>query len=92
LNGGNVAVYPVELVNRSSPTREMQLILAETGGRFCENAAEALQIVTAENTGYYLIRYRAGRPGMKSGLQRVQVTTTLPGALVRTRSGYPYRR
>lgn len=92
LNGGNVAVYPVTLVNRYSPTPEMHFILAETGGRFCENLAEGLQIVTAENTGYYLIRYRAGRPGRKPGLQRVQVTTTLPGALVRTRSGYPHRR
>ncbi|HVR97446.1 MAG TPA: VWA domain-containing protein [Thermoanaerobaculia bacterium] len=90
LNAGNVTVYPVDLLNRASPTREMWLFVGETGGRFFENFREALPIVAAENTGYYLLRYHTSHRGRKRGLQRVQVTTTLPGALVRVRSGYRY--
>jgi VWFA-related protein len=96
LNDNNVAVYPIDL----TPTGTfhtlsdfMNQIAADTGGRYFfnfTNFTTPLEQIAEENSGYYLLSYRAEKPAGEKGFQEVGVKTTNPEFRVRARKGYDY--
>jgi VWFA-related protein len=97
LNDNNVAVYPVEMTpaNAASPFEAgLNDLASQTGGEYYFRFASfggPLDQVAAENTGYYLLAYRATGDAAEAGgdgFQRVEVRTTNPEFRVRARRGY----
>lgn len=84
LNNARVSVYPVDLADSDSAGRQPLRALAEaTGGRFIEHFWSALDQVSADNAGYYMVRFQTARSAGEAG--DVRISTTRPGAVVRTR-------
>jgi VWFA-related protein len=96
LNDNNVAVYPIDLnpVGTEHTLGDfMNQIAADTGGRYFfnfTNFTTPLQQISEENSGYYLLSYRAEKPAGEKGFQEVGVKTTNPEFRVRARKGYDY--
>lgn len=96
LNDNNVAVYPIDL----TPTGTyhtlsdfMNQLANDTGGRYFfnfTNFTTPLEQIAEENSGYYLLSYRAEKPAGEKGFQEVGVKTTNPEFRVRARKGYDY--
>lgn len=85
LNSAHVAIYPVDLADGDSAGRQPLRALAKaTGGRFIEHFWSALDQVSADNAGYYRVRFQTSRPAGDVG--DIQISTTHPGAVVRTRT------
>lgn len=96
LNDNNVAVYAIDLVPVGTEhplSSSMNLLADETGGRYFFNVVNfstPLEQVTQENSGYYLLSYRAEHPEGESGFQEVEVETRNPEFRVKARQGYEY--
>jgi VWFA-related protein len=96
LNNNNVAVYAIDLVpigTQHTLSDAMNQLASDTGGRYyydVVNFETPLQQAAKENSGYYLLSYRAEHPAGQSGFQPVQVRTTNPELKVRARKGYYY--
>lgn len=96
LNENNVAVYPIDTTPPEvthSLENALNLLADDTGGRYYfnfNNFLNPMRQVADENTGYYLLSYKATHPAGKSGFQKVTVTTTNPSFKVRARDGYLY--
>ena len=96
LNDNNVAVYTIDLTPatvRHSLEGSMASLAEETGGRYYFNAvsyAVPLEQIARENSGYYLLSYRAEHPADESGFQDVTVRMKDPSLKVRTRDGYGF--
>ena len=96
LNDNNVAVYPIELWPAGTVhelASALNKLALDTGGRYhfnFTNFATPMELVAKENSGYYLLSYRATHPADKSGFQRVEVETTNPEFRVKAREGYEY--
>lgn len=96
LNDNNVAVYTIDLTPatvRHSLEGSMASLAEETGGRYYFNTvsyAVPLGQIARENSGYYLLSYRAEHPSGESGFQDVTVRVKDPSLKVRTRDGYGF--
>jgi VWFA-related protein len=85
LNSAHVSVYPVDLADSDSAGRQPLRALAEaTGGRFIEHFWSALDQVSADNAGYYMVRFQTSRSAGEVG--DIRVSTTRPDAVVRART------
>ena len=96
LNDNNVAVYPIDLwpAGTDHPLASaMNKLALDTGGTYYfnfTNFSTPLEQVAKENSGYYLLSYRATHPSDKNGFQKVEVTTKNPEFRIRAREGYEY--
>ena len=99
LNTSNVAVYGLDIQGihsgnpRNAAYGSMSQLSWDTGGRYFERDADflkPLQVVAAENTGYYLISYRSRFERGTSGYREVRVGTPREAVFVRARTGYLY--
>jgi len=94
LNENNVAVYAIDMTPPEvshSLENALNTLADDTGGRYYfnfNNFINPMRQVAEENTGYYLLSYRATHPAGESGFQRVKVRTTNPGFKVKARDGY----
>lgn len=94
LNDNNVAVYTLDLTPtdvRHTLEGSLSNLAQETGGRYFYNFASygaPLAQIARENSGYYLLSYRAEHPAGESGFQRVRVRVKDPSLKLRTREGY----
>jgi VWFA-related protein len=97
LNSNNVAVYPVDLWPAGQVQHTladaMNQLAAETGGTYVYNETNfltALEKISTENNGYYLLSYRSEHPAGSTGFQGVDVKTVNPEFRVKVRKGYEY--
>lgn len=96
LNDNNVAFYAVDLTPPGTQhvlSDAMNQIANETGGKYYFNIVDfltPLRQVSEENSGYYLLSYRATHPAGEDGFQRVRVEVRNPEFRVRAREGYVY--
>jgi VWFA-related protein len=96
LNDHNVAVYPVDLVPSETDyamQSNMHRLADETGGRYFWNFTNfltPLKQMGQENSGYYLLSYRATHPAGATGFQKVKVRLKNPEFKVKSRSGYAF--
>lgn len=94
LNDHNVAVYPIDLAPTEvdyAQQSSMHQLADETGGRYYWNFANflaPLKQVGKENSGYYLLSYRATHPAGTSGYQKVKVRLKNPEFKIKSRAGY----
>jgi VWFA-related protein len=96
LNDNNVAVYPIDLTPigvEHLQSQFLNVLADDTGGYYYKNFvnfATPIEQIADENTGYYLISYRAEHPRGKSGYQEVKVRAKQKGVNVRAQKGYRY--
>jgi VWFA-related protein len=96
LNDNNVAVYPIDLWPAGTVhelANAMGKLANDTGGKYYFNFTSftsPMEQVAKENSGYYLLSYRATHPADKSGFQKVEVKTTNPEFRIKAREGYEY--
>lgn len=100
LNGGNVAVYGVDLLGnqRRGPagpglSSSLSSIASDTGGLYYEvftNFLNPLREVAEDNQGYYLLSYRSEYPRGTTGYREVEVRTVNEKLRLRHREGYRY--
>ena len=96
LNDNNVAVYPIDLTPTGYEhiqSHFLNVLADDTGGYYYQNFVNfetPLKRIADENTGYYLISYRAEHPQGKTGYQEVHVETRQPGVNVRAQKGYRF--
>ncbi len=96
LNDNNVAVYTLDLTPvdvRHTLEGSLGSLANETGGRYFFNAVSygaPLAEIAQENSGYYLLSYRAEHPAGESGFQDVTVRVKDPTLKVRARDGYAF--
>ncbi len=97
LNSNNVAAYPVDLWPagqvRHTLADAMNQLATDTGGSYIYNQTSfltALEQISTENNGYYLLSYRSEHPAGAAGFQSVEVKTTNPELHVKTRNGYQF--
>ena len=96
LNDANVAAYTLDLAPDGAHhglEGALSQLALDTGGRsFLSPSGFAIPLreIAEENTGYYLLSYRAGHPRGEEGFQRVEVEARDPALEVRARRGYLY--
>lgn len=96
LNANNVAVYPIDLLGPSASgpqTGFLSQLADDTGGELFKtfhSYAEPFRRIGVQNTGYYLVTFRAEHPEGESGYQKIEVDCTKRGVRVRARRGYRY--
>lgn len=96
LNDNNVAVYTLDLTPvdvRHTLESSLSSLADETGGHYYFNSVSystPLAQIAQENSGYYLLSYRAEHPAGKSGFQDVTVKVKDPSLKVRSRDGYGF--
>lgn len=101
LNDANVAVYAIDLISidPGGGLREnvfgssLSQLSADTGGRYYFNFVNflaPLEQIAQDNSGYYLLAYRARHPEGESGYQEVRVETKNSEFRVRAREGYAW--
>jgi VWFA-related protein len=97
LNSADVAVYTVDLWPAGTLDHtladSLNQLAADTGGRYLfnfTNFTSALEQISKENNGYYLLSYRSEHPAGSSGFQKVEVKTVNPEFRVKPRMGYSY--
>ena len=96
LNENNVAVYAIDMTPPEvshSLENALNTVANDTGGTYYfnfNNFINPLRQVADENTGYYLLSYKATHPAGESGFQKVKVKTSNPSFKVRAREGYLY--
>ncbi|MDH3253447.1 MAG: VWA domain-containing protein [Acidobacteriota bacterium] len=95
LNDNNVAVYSISLNQNVDVSggvdSSLPQIAAETGGRYYDNFntyKTPLREIAKDNSGYYLLSYRARVPAGESAYREVTVETVNPRFVVRARGGY----
>jgi len=92
LNSNNVAAYTIGVVQRGLQ-RSLLRLAEDTGGEYTYRMSdflEPLRKIAQENSGYYLLAYRAPHPAGEHGYQEVAVRTVHDDFEVRSRSGYSY--
>jgi len=85
LNAANVSIYPVDIWERGSPQRALLEFAEDTGGKITPRVGTSFEGVLTDSAAYYLLHYPPPQTGRTS--KKVEVTTTRPGLVVRTRSG-----
>ncbi|HVR07523.1 MAG TPA: hypothetical protein VMW75_05700, partial [Thermoanaerobaculia bacterium] len=97
LDTADVAVYTLDLWPAGDTNHTMadalNQLASDTGGRYLFNFTNfltALEQVSTENNGYYLLSYRSEHPAGTSGFQSVEVKTANPELRVKGRQGYSY--
>lgn len=96
LNENNLAVYAIDTTPPEvshSLENALNTVANDTGGKYFfnfNNFINPMRQVADENTGYYLLSYKATHPAGESGYQKVEVKTTNPSFKVRAREGYLY--
>lgn len=96
LNDNNIAAYAIDLVPPGTihPLSDaMSKLASDTGGQYYatfSNFSTPLKQIGEENSGYYLLSYRAEHPAGRNGFQEVEVDTTNPEFKVRARKGYEF--
>jgi VWFA-related protein len=97
LNTNDVAVYSVDLwppgTGNHTMSDSLNQLATETGGRYLFNFTNyltALEQISKENNGYYLLSYRGEHPVGTSGYQKVEVKTVNPELRVKAREGYAW--
>jgi VWFA-related protein len=97
LNTADVAVYTIDMWPAGTIDHTMadslNQLAADTGGRYLfnfTNFTSALEQVSKENNGYYLLSYRSEHPAGSKGFQAVEVKTVNPEFRVKARKGYSY--
>ena len=100
LNGGNVAVYSVQLAQRTRPFSDEPIyhqrlieLASSTGGRYFDfntSFKPAIHNIEEINAGYYLVTYRSKKAPGDKGYQKVDVSVKNPELRVVARSGYEY--
>jgi VWFA-related protein len=97
LDTADVAVYTFDLWPAGDTNHTMadalNQLASDTGGRYLfnfTNFLSALEQVSTENNGYYLLSYRSEHPAGSSGFQPVEVKTVNPELRVKARKGYSY--
>ena len=96
LNDHNVAVYPIDLtppeINHSQARFLVELAL-DTGGqnfRYLSSFLPALERISEDNAGYYLVSYQSQHPAAEVGYQQVKVRARDRSIKLRARKGYRY--
>ncbi len=96
LNHHNVAVYPIGLASGKAErfhALSLHRLALDTGGAYHRQLMSflpALEQVSRENAGYYLVSYQSERPAAEAGYQRVRIRCRDPGVKLRARKGYGY--
>ncbi len=96
LNDANVAVYTFDLTEpgtRHPFANAMHQISDETGARYYSDLpsfGNALQQVSKQTSGYYLVSYRTEHPRGLRGFQRVEVKVDNPELRLTARRGYRF--
>ena len=96
LNDANLAVYPLDLsrIGVSHSLRDSLSLLAnDTGGYYYENVTSygsIVEIISGQNSGYYLLSYRSESPAGESGYRKVEVRLKNPELRVSGRQGFFY--
>ncbi|HEX9671260.1 MAG TPA: VWA domain-containing protein [Thermoanaerobaculia bacterium] len=96
LNDNNVAFYALDLTPAGTEhvlSDALNQIAGDTGGKYYFNTVNfltPLRQVSEENSGYYLLSYKATHPAGAKGFQRVQVHTANPEFRLRAREGYVF--
>ena len=96
LNDHNVAVYPIDLTPRRGDNFQglfLNRLALDTGGLYYHHLVSflpALEQVSRENAGYYLVSYQREHRAAEVGYQRVKVRCRDPGVKLRARKGYRY--
>lgn len=96
LNENNIAVYAIDTTPSEvshSLENALNSVANDTGGKYFFNFTSfisPLREVAEENTGYYLLSYKATHPAGETGYQEVKVKTSNPRFKVRAREGYLY--
>lgn len=96
LNENNIAVYAIDTTPSEvshSLENALNVVANDTGGKYFFNFTSfisPMREVADENTGYYLLSYKATHPVGESGYQKVEVKTANPSFKVRAREGYLY--
>jgi VWFA-related protein len=96
LNDANVAAYALDLAPFGAHHAfegALSQLAHDTGGRAFLSLTTfitPLAQIAEENTGYYLLSYRAAHPRGEKGFQQVTVETRDPDLKVRARRGYLY--
>ena len=97
LDTADVAVYTLDLWPAGDTNHTMadalNQLASDTGGKYLFNFTNfltALEQVSTENNGYYLLSYRSEHPAGTSGFQSVEVKTANPEFRVKARQGYSY--
>ena len=96
LNDHNVAVYPIDLappeIDHSQARFLIELAL-DTGGSCFRNLSSflpALNKISEENAGYYLLSYQSRHPAAETGYQKVKVRARDDSIKLRARKGYRF--
>lgn len=96
LNDNNVAVYPIDLVPpefRHTQTEFLNQLADDTGGYYHRNIVNfitPLELISKENSGYYLLSFRTEYPEGEKGYREIQVKAKNGKIRVRARRGYRY--
>jgi VWFA-related protein len=85
LNAASVAIYPVDIWERGSAQRALLEFAEDTGGKVTPSVGTSFESVLTDSAAYYLLHYPPPQAGRTS--KKVEVTTTRPGLVVRTRTG-----
>lgn len=92
LNANNVAAYGLSVTGRGRQP-SLARLATDTGGRYAygfANFLDPLRRISVENSGYYLVSFRAEHPAGESGYREVSVRVRNEELRVRTRSGYRF--
>jgi VWFA-related protein len=96
LNDANLAVYPLDLsrIGVSHSLRDSLSLLAhDTGGYYYENVTSygsLVEVISDQNSGYYLLSYRSESPAGGSGYRKVEVRLKNPELRISGRQGFFY--
>ncbi len=96
LNDHNVAVYPIDLAPLEVEHFQARFLIElalDTGGACFRNLNSflpAINRISEDNAGYYLLSYQSEHPADETGYQKVKVRATGDGVKLHARRGYRY--
>ncbi len=96
LNDHNVALYPIDLTPSEIQHFQGQFmneLALDTGGLYFHHLSSflpALDRISEENAGYYLLSYRSEHPAAEAGYQKVKVRARDSTIRLRARKGYRF--
>ena len=96
LNDHNVAVYTIDLTPRNVDRFQglfLNRLALDTGGLYYRHQVSflpALEQISQENAGYYLVSYQSEHRAAEVGYQRVKVRCRDPSVKLRARKGYRF--
>ena len=96
LNDANLAVYTLDLSAigvQHSLGDSLSLLANDTGGYYYEHVTSygnIVELISDQNSGYYLLSYRSESPAGESGYRKVEVRLKNPELRISGRQGFFY--